>query len=942
MSTQAIKVLVVDDDKIDRERIRRLLNKVPLLIDVHEAASAAEAVIELHDFIFDCVILDYRLNDADGISLIKPIQNHRDEPSAIIMVSGNGDERVAANAIRDGVFEYLPKRTLECDQLYSAIEAGLRWAKSEQELQEARIRFRELADGLPQLVWTCTAEGECDYFNKRWAEYTGIPTEQQFGNEWLKQVHPEDQSKISSDWQHSVNLQTPFTTKYRLRRHDGEYRLFDVRAMPHKNSGGILTRWLGSSTDITDTENARLAQARLAAIVESSSDAIISKDLNGVVTSWNQAAEILFGYTANEAVGKKIIDLIIPDDKIAEEFDLMQKLKLGQKIKAFETIRRNKNGHRFPVSLTFSTVIADDGKLFGFSKIARNISEKLAAESALLRSEERFRATFNSAPVGMALVGLDGAFLEANRALQELLGYEFNQLRRLSQIDITHVDDQTQETLALQRLQSQGNPSIRFEKRILTCDRREISVLTSVALLYKDDLPENYLYQYVDLSERKQYESRLLQLAHFDPLTGLANRAKFNIDIEELLYQAKRNSTSFAVLFGDLDHFKHVNDSLGHEAGDQLLIAVSERLKYVLRHGDTVARLGGDEFVILLSSVHNFEQVAAVANKLMQLVEKPVALCDQSLHVGMSFGIAIYPSDGDDAATLLRNADSALYNAKAKGRGCFSLYRKELTQLVEHRLKLDIDLRKAIDQLQFELYFQPIISLETNQVISAEALIRWNHPEDGLIVANDFIPYAQENNLILPIGEWVIYEACRITAQWKQAGYAIPVAINLSARQFKDGKLLSHLTDALEKHKLDKSLLHIEITEQLLLEDTEYNLEQIEAIKNQGLQLYLDDFGVGYSSLSYIIRFAPHHLKIDRSFVAKIGTATKYDVMVEAIIGLSKVMPMKIIAEGVETIAQKEFLEDRGCSAAQGFLFSKALPEKEFLSFMKNYQDKIS
>lgn len=466
---------------------------------------------------------------------------------------------------------------------------------------------------------------------------------------------------------------------------------------------------------------------------------------------------------------------------------------------------------------------------------------------------------------------------------------------------------------------------------------REIPVLTSVALLFKDDLPDSYLYQYVDLSERKQYESRLLQLAHFDPLTGLANRAKFNVEIDELLYRAQRNATPFAVLFGDVDHFKNINDSLGHHAGDQLLKTISERLKNILRHGDTVARLGGDEFVILLSSIHNFEQVAGVATKLMHLIEEPIVVDHTSLHVGMSFGIAIYPSDGDDAATLLRNADSALYDAKSKGRGCFSLYRKELTQLVETRLKLDSDLRTAIEKQQFELHFQPVISLENNEILSAEALIRWRHPERGLLSPEEFIPYSQENGLILPIGEWVLHEACRIAATWGKAGFPLPVAVNVSARQFKDDSLLPTIKSALITSQLEKSLLHIEITEQLLLEDTEHNLAQIDAMKNHGLKIYIDDFGVGYSSLSYIIRFAPHFLKIDRSFVAKIGFTAHHDAMVEAIIGLGKVLPMQIIAEGVELEEQKVFLQNRTCDAAQGYLFSKPLNEKAFLELLKSH-----
>lgn len=934
MNLPAIKVLVVDDDDVDLEKTLRLLRKIPLIIDVSAANSAKEAIAFLKDHIFDCVILDYRLNDADGTELIKPIQKHRTEPSPIIMVSGLGDEQIAADSIREGVFEYIPKRTLAYDKLYSALEAGLRWAKSEKELQEERARFRELADGLPQLIWTCSPDGGCDFVSNRWVSFTGIPADLQLGDGWQKQIHPEDQDSFSQEWNQTIANETFLSTRYRLRRSDNTYRLFDVSIIPHKNIHGVLTRWLGSCTDITDAENARLTQAKLATIVESSTDAIISKDILGFVTSWNNAAELLFGYTAAEAIGKKVIDLIIPSDKIDEEISIMKRLKQGEKIKSFETIRRNKDGRRLPVSITFSAILSTDQKLLGFSKIARNISDKIAVESALLVSEERFRATFDSAPVGMALISLNGNFLEANRALQELLNCEFNQLRQLNQTEITHTDDRELEKKALQGLSLHKNLPVKFEKRIYTVLGQEIPVLTSVAMLYKDDLPDSYLYQYIDLSERKKYELKLLQLAHFDPLTGLANRTKFNTDIEHLLCNAKRNAIPFAVLFGDLDHFKHINDSLGHNAGDDLLKTIAERLRSVLRQGDTVARLGGDEFVILLSSATNFEMVAGVAQKLMAVVEEPIYLKDQCLHIGMSFGIALYPTDGENAATLLRNADSALYEAKSKGRGCYSLYRQELTRLVEIRLKLDADLRRALERGEFELHFQPVICLETNHVISAEALIRWRHPEAGMIQPNDFIPYAQESGLILPMGEWILHEACRIANSWKSSGYDLAVAVNISSRQFKDNSLLSIIQRALALSQLDASMLHLEITEQLLLEDTENNLAQLDSLKHAGMKIYLDDFGIGYSSLSYIIRFFPHYLKIDRSFIQKIGSATEHDAMVEAIIGLSKVLPMQIIAEGVENELQHKFLKQRGCNHAQGFLFSKPLPEKEFLQFL--------
>ncbi|MGV8837576.1 putative bifunctional diguanylate cyclase/phosphodiesterase, partial [Cellvibrio sp.] len=300
------------------------------------------------------------------------------------------------------------------------------------------------------------------------------------------------------------------------------------------------------------------------------------------------------------------------------------------------------------------------------------------------------------------------------------------------------------------------------------------------------------------------------------------------------------------------------------------------------------------------------------------------------------FGIALYPTDGDDAKTLLRNADSALYDAKGKGRGCCQLYRKELTEYVHNRLRMDTDLRKAINNNEFELYYQPIINLQTRQIVSAEALLRWHHPTRGMVPPNDFIPYAQESGLISPIGEWVIQQACRQAAEWHSAGYPLSVSINVSVRQFDQNNLLPLFSQALtESHLLAENLI-VEITEQMFLENTESNLKQISELKGIGIQISLDDFGVGYSSLSYIVRFAPHYLKIDRSFVSRIGEAKEHDEMVNAIIGLSKIIPMKIIGEGIEEEYQRDFLASRGCDKGQGYLFSRPLPQDKFLDLLRS------
>ncbi|MDO8342766.1 MAG: EAL domain-containing protein [Cellvibrio sp.] len=815
ISEKIITLLLVEDDDVDLEKILRLLRKTSLKLTIIESMSAAQTLALINSHQFDCAILDYQLKDALGSDLIAKIKSHKNAPTPIIMVSGNSDERIIADVMRDGVFDYLPKRSLDVEQLIKTLQASLDWAESERLLREDRARFNQLAEGLPQLAWTCLPDGRCDFLNRRWCSFTGINEKEQLDYGWLQQVHPDDHEKLMQTWMSSVNNGTEMYVIFRIRGQSGEYRWFDTRAIPQRNDKGDIIRWLGSNTDITDIELTR---------------------------------------------------------------------------------------------------------------------------QALTNSEQLFHTAFDYAPLGMMMANIDGVIIQANPALRQLLGYscESEHLLIPTLFELIHHDDVSNTQFQLEKLRNSKLAFAQYETRLLAKDNHCVPVLISLAFINKVAEESCYLLQIYDLSERKRYESQLIKLAHYDPLTGLGNRTKLQEEIEFFIQKSRRNPAPFAVLFGDLDHFKQINDGLGHEAGDQLLKTVARRLQKTLRNEDSICRLGGDEFVVLLHDVTKFEAVVTVAEKLIKKITKPIRLGDNKVHVGMSFGIALYPTDGDDAKSLLRNADSALYEAKAQGRGCCQLYRKELTDYVHNRLRLDTDLRKAISDNEFELYYQPIINLQTNKIASAEALLRWHHPTRGMVPPDEFIPYAQETGLIIPIGEWVIKRACAQAAEWHAEGFPLAVAVNVSVRQFEQNNLFELFSKALDETHLPTEKLVVEITEQMFLENTEYNLKQISELKSIGIRISLDDFGVGYSSLSYIVRFAPHYLKIDRSFVSRIGEAKEHDEMVNAIIGLSKIIPMKIVGEGIEDENQRDFLSSRGCDLGQGYLFSRPMPQEKFIAFLRS------
>jgi diguanylate cyclase (GGDEF)-like protein len=508
------------------------------------------------------------------------------------------------------------------------------------------------------------------------------------------------------------------------------------------------------------------------------------------------------------------------------------------------------------------------------------------------------------------------------------------------QSELTHPADIENEKIRLYELILGQTTTVQFEKRYRSQLGNDIWTLVNVSLLMQQDEPLCYLYQIHDLTERKETEYRLSLLAHYDPLTGLANRLRLWEEADSQILVAKRQREGLAVLFIDLDNFKQINDSMGHEAGDLLLQEVALRLRAAVRESDCVARLGGDEFVLLLPNVQSAEDVSAITNKIWAGFAKPVMIENHAIMVGLSMGVSLYPDDGQDAKTLLRCADSALYHAKSEGRNNMQFYRLELTARLGHKLKMERGLRIAIEQQQFEIYYQPIITMSGGGIHSAEALIRWHHPDLGLVMPDTFIQLTEETGLISPIGEWVMREACRQAVTWQRDGHeGIGISVNVSARQFKSNEIMQHVEGALADSGLSPALLTLEVTEQLMLQNTEQNLALIADLKNLGVRLAIDDFGVGYSSLNYIKRFNPHKLKIDRSFVHDLVGNPEDEAIVRAIVAMAHSLKMLVVAEGIETEVQRNFLQQEGCDLAQGFFYAKPCSAEDFCAWIAGHPD---
>ena len=559
----------------------------------------------------------------------------------------------------------------------------------------------------------------------------------------------------------------------------------------------------------------------------------------------------------------------------------------------------------------------------------QDISERMAVDEMMREAVRRYQSLFEHATEGIFQTTPDGRYLSANPALARIYGHAtpdelINHLH-----DIEHQLYVKPERRAefVHLMQTQGTVR-NFESQVYQRDGSIIWISENArAVRHTDGTVQLYEGTVVDITERREHEAALEYQAHHDSLTGLPNRALLHDRIDRAITHAARNDNQVAVVFVDLDHFKLINDSLGHHVGDRLLLEVASRLQACVRSNDTVVRQGGDEFVLVLAEQHHEDEVLAVVSRLLDAVSQPWTDNGQEYGLSCSIGVSCYPRDGEDPGALLRSADAAMYQAKAAGRSTYHFYTPELNQAISERLEMENSLRHALEREEFRVFYQPRIDVASGRIVGAEALIRWDCPGKGIVPPDSFISIAEETGLIIPIGQWILREACRQNSAWRRAGLPpIAVSVNLSPIQFRHTGLVQSVADALSEAGLDPGSLELEVTESFVMHDAERINIAMQSLKALGVDIAVDDFGTGYSSLSYLKRFPVDRLKIDKSFVRDSDSDPDDAAIVRAIITLGHALGLRVVAEGVETAAHLDYLKLHGCDEVQGYFFSRPVP----------------
>ncbi len=859
--------------------------------------------------------------------------------------------RLASGQIRDVEVHSGPLDVNGKRLLYSIIHDVTERRQAERALLRSEGKYRNIFNFAPVGIYQSTTDGIMLTANPALARILGYASPEELLNLTMRDVYlrPEDRDESVKEY-----LQSGFAGDYELewRKKDGSTIWVQLSAHAIQSQEGDYL-FEGFVFDITERKQAEAslasANAQRKAVLDAATRvSIIATDATGIITVFNSGAERMLGYISREMIGRETPLILHLPSELASHAALLSE-ELGETVQGFDALIRRaairgadegewtyvtRSGEYRTVYLSVTALRAEDGSLTGFLQVANDVTERKQAEETLRKQTAAMTASMD----GIAIVDEHGTFTYVNDAMAKLFGFPSAEPLLGQHLSILY------DTAEFEKFETTILPAVRERGRW----RGEANGLRRDGVLFPQEISITTIDRggmvcvVRDVTERTYAEEQIKHLAYHDALTGLPNRLLFKDRLTVALSHAQRAHERLAVLFLDLDRFKVINDSLGHTAGDQLLQAVAWRIQSCVRESDTVARLGGDEFTLLLPQLTHSEDAARVAQKILQAVQHPFTVEGRELFITTSVGISLFPEDGEDAETLIKNADTAMYQAKAEGRDNYQLFNAVVNAKALLRISLEHGLRRALVNDELVVYYQPILDLQTLRITGLEALLRWQHPDLGLIPPSDFIALAENTGMMPPIGLWVLRTACLQTKAWHDRGFnEISLAVNLSVTQLQQPDLVERVRQVLVETELPPQFLELEITEGSAMQNPELSARTLVELKKLGLRISLDDFGTGHSSLSYLKRFPIDTLKIDQSFVRDIITDPDTAAIVSAIIAMTHSLRLKVIAEGVEYAEQANLLKEYGCDQMQGFFVKAPVPAAELQRMLVETGDQL-
>lgn len=862
---------------------------------------------------------------------------------------------------RDGKHVQVPLTAAQLEQAIRAIreskvdalylrDANRQWLFT---LKDTESAYRLLIENMSEGALTVTREGAIAYANRSFAEMVGQPLPSVIGAPITSCFDPVEKDVVRALLADGVCSKR--SIELDLLSHNGARKPLQLSVSPLPASGlpGAVCM---IATDLTlqrRSEAAMRARQRLLKVLEKQrkteeslrisletlqlhdsalgaiSQGVIITDPRAQTTYVNAAFENITGYARGDVLGRNCSLLQGADTSATTREVLAAAIHAGKPFHG-DILNYRKDGAPFWNELSITPVFDADGAVSQFVGVQRDVSAHRLVEEQLRLAAK----VFEQSKEGIVITDSHNKVVKVNSAFSAITGFsETEILGRSPHILRSGCHDPAFFHDMWRSLRAQGS----WQGEVWNRHKSGALYLVSLSLSQVDGAPgrpAHYIATFSDITQRKEAERNLVRMAHFDLLSGLPNRALLSDRASHALQEAIRNQQSLSIMFMDLDRFKHVNDTLGHQIGDCLLAAVSQRIKDAVRAQDTVSRVGGDEFVLLLPDT-DADGATHLARKLVDLLQQPFCVDEHKLNIGTSIGIALYPGDGDDFEALCKSADAAMYLAKQEGGDTFRFYTGDIQARSERLLTLENALRHALERGEMQVYYQPQRALCGQRILGAEALLRWRHPELGMVSPEEFIPVAEGSGLINAIGEWVLRSAAQQIRRWRDGGMAaITVGVNLSAMQFRQSDLLDVVNRVLDEAGIPPESLELELTERVALNDPEGAIAVMDKLRSRGVRMSIDDFGTGYSSLNYLKRFKAYRLKIDRSFIRGLIENTEDQAIVAAIIHLASSLGMQTIAEGVETAAQMAFLQEQGCDEMQGYWLSQPLPAEQFEAFM--------